>query len=417
MKSNFLKKFRHERFFCSLDIGASSLKASLIKAKDPFTHEILGVCENKIFGFKDAFVTDLAEFSECINGIINQIAKQTGIKIQDLQIGISSQLIEMRTSSAIIPLIDKGSKVIISRDIKKINEHARLLGVKMDEEILHEIIQSYQADDVNLGANPLGLYGRKLGVQILLIIANVNKIRNIIKAVNQVGYDIDNICYSSYAASEVVLSEQEKTDGCVLIDIGTNFTSVFIFRQKTLKFFGHIEIGGYHFTKSIAEELNIPFDLAEQIKKTHADVLSSPQRLEEDILIKRESAYLPLKRGTLYNTMEKHTHMLTSRITSIIGESGYGDLINCGITVVGGGAALNGLIERIAQATNTTVKLGNIHIQAQENFGNGLLYSPVVGVAVCGYKKSIKDNLFYSAHNGWKKDILNKMMEIYQEYF
>ncbi len=417
MRSPFFPKSLSEKIYCSLDIGATSLKASLIRGNEDNVFEILGVCEHKIFGFKDAFVTDLTEFSECINRVIEGLSEKTDTKIQDIQVGISGQLIEMRKSSALIPLVDRGTKVIMSRDIKKIQEHARLLGLKMDEEILHEIVQSYQADDVNLGLNPLGLYARKLGVQSLLIVANENKIRNIIKAINQVGYDIDNIFYSSYASSEIVLSEKEKTDGCVLLDIGTNVTTVFIFRQKTLKYFGNIDIGGNHFTQGIADALNIPFDLAEQIKWTHADVTESAQRLSEEVLIKRDSVYMPIKRSVLYDAMENYLDVLINGITYIIQESGYSHQLNCGMVAVGGGSLLNGLMERISQANNTPVKLGNLKLKAQENFANSMLYAPVVGVGVYGYKKALKQSFFGRSRNGWKKDISNKLMELYQEYF
>jgi len=237
-------KFIYEKLYCGLDIGSHSIKASLIKVQGSNPLEIIGVCENKTYGFKDAFVTDLAEFSECINNTINDLVKKTGVKVKGIQLGINGQLIEICKTSAVIPLIDKGSKVIGARHIKIVNEHARLLGVKMDDEILHEILQCYQVDDVNLSSNPLGLYGSKLGVHALMIIVNNSPIRNVIKAVNQAGYDIDNIFYSSYVASKIVLSQREKMDGCVLIDIGTKVTTVFIFQQKTLKYFGRISLGG-----------------------------------------------------------------------------------------------------------------------------------------------------------------------------
>jgi cell division protein FtsA len=417
MNWNFWKRSRKDKVLCSLDIGASSLKASLLKAQGENAFEVLGVCEMPIYGFKEAFVTDLAEFSESINRIIDRLSEKSHVRIQDLQIGISSPLVEMRESAAMIPLLDRGSKVIMSRDIKKVNEHARLLGLKMDEEILHEIVQAYQADDVSLGLNPVGLYGRKLGVQTLLMLTNVNKIRNIMKAINQIGYDIDNLFYSSYASSVIVLNDKEKNDGCVLVDIGTYTTSVFVFRQKTLKHSGNIPMGGHFFTQGIAEALNIPYALAEQIKRNHAEVIKSPERLEEDVLIKRESAYMPIKRSVLYNAMENSLEILLNGITDIIKASGYREQINCGITVVGGGALLNGLMERIAQSNNTTVKLGHLQIKTQEKFINSMVYAPAVGIAICGYQKNHRQKLFPVSSNGWKKDLMNKMMELYQEYF
>ena len=109
-------------------------------------------------------------------------------------------MVETRYSAAVIPLMDRGSKIITHRDVKKVATQARLLGVKMDEIVLHDFPQYYKVDDTNNALNPVGLYGRKLEIKTLLIIVKNNFIKNITKAVNQAGYDVADLFFSSLSS-------------------------------------------------------------------------------------------------------------------------------------------------------------------------------------------------------------------------
>ena len=218
----------NDKVFCGLDIGSQKLKVGLVKVKDSQC-EILGAFEHPIYGFKESAVSDLNEFSECINHVLTELSEKTGIRTKELQIGIDGSLIDVRTSSTAIPLVDRGNKVIAEKDLKKLNKQARLLGVKMEEEVLHEMPQMYQVDDMNSATNPVGLYGRKLAVESLMIVSNNDRIKNILKSVNHAGYDVSNLFFGSYVSSDLVLTDKERKQGCVLIDIGSKVTSVMIF--------------------------------------------------------------------------------------------------------------------------------------------------------------------------------------------
>ena len=115
-----LKKFIGESYFCGLDIGAQSLKASLVKAQQDGTPALLGVYESRTSGFQSASVSDLGELSECIHATVSGLAKKTGIKIQEVQLGINGERIDVRQGSAVIPLMDKGNKEITRCDVKKV---------------------------------------------------------------------------------------------------------------------------------------------------------------------------------------------------------------------------------------------------------------------------------------------------------
>ena len=218
------RKMIGERVYCGLDIGSQRIKVGIIKVTDAKLMELLGVYETKTYGFQDASVSDLGDLSECIHQTIQQLIQKTGVKFKEVNLGFGGELVDVREISAMIPLLDRGSKVISGRDVQRVNKQARSLGMKIEEEVLHDLPQFYKVDDADSAINPIGLYGRKLGVQSLMIYANMNRIRNITKAVHQAGYDVMNIFFSSYASSEVILNENEKKDGSLLIDIGSKST-------------------------------------------------------------------------------------------------------------------------------------------------------------------------------------------------
>src|SRR5208282_2223586 len=98
--------------------------------------------------------------------------QKTAIKVQAVQLGISGNLLTARRTSAVVPLIDSGTKVISKFDLRKVDNQAKLLGVNLEEEIIHDFPQWYKVDDVNTSINPAGLIGRKIETSLLLLTAN-----------------------------------------------------------------------------------------------------------------------------------------------------------------------------------------------------------------------------------------------------
>ncbi len=412
-----LNKMINEKYYCGVDIGARTIKAGVMKIKNAMDAKLIGVYEHKTYGFKDNTVSDLDEFSECIRRTITELTKKTGVKLREVQVGLGGAMIESRQTNTVIPLIDKGSKVITRRDIKKANDNARLLGVQMEEEILHDLPQHYRIDDMNSAINPVGLYGRKLGVETLMIVINENRIRNILKAVHQAGCDATNVFFSTYASSGVILSDIERKEGCVLVDIGSQYTSVLIFKNSVLQFFKGINIGGNNFTNNIADQIDLPFDLAEEIKKSYAVASEFDRHSDEEILVKKEDAYVPIKRGMICQAIKPEVDELVGCIRTIIANSGLQDQINGGITVIGGGALLPGLIERIGEDVDVPVKLGQMNLSVHKTLSHTALFSSVVGLAQSGFKKSFRYSLSSNGHQHWTKHFTNRVKELYQEYF
>ena len=393
------------------------MKAAVLHIKDNDNIEIVGVYEHKTHGFQNGAVSNLGEFSECVYQTIQPLLDKTGIKLKEIHLGLGGELVEARQTSTVIPLIDKGTKVISSRDIKYVNEQARLLSIKMDEEVLHDLPQQYLVDDVNSALNPKGLYGRKLGVTSMMIMCNVTRLRNITKGINQAGFDVGRTYFNPLAASDVTLTNEDLAEGCILLDVGSELTSVLIFKDRVLKYFDKILCGGDTFTKAIATELGLSFDLAQEVKVSYADALESQSLLDEEILLKKDDGYTPIKREVILQAIKPHIDQLVNDVEMSIRKSGLSETLNRGIVVLGGGALLPGLIEKIGDVSSFSVRLGGLNMETNKRLRNAASFAPVIGLAQRGFKETFAYSLTNIEDGTWMKRISNKVKDFYQEYF
>ena len=406
-----------EKIFCGLDLGSQQIKTSLVKInKHTKQPELLATRESATRGLRKSTVSDLSELSESINDAMAGLSKKVGIKIRDVRLGIGGFLVESRLSNAIIPLVDKNSKVITFHDVRKVNEQARLLGIRIEEEVVHDFIQSYTIDDQNNVTNPLGLYGRKLSVNLLLLIANINLLNNIVKAVHQAGYEIVSISLASLAAAEATLTKKEKSDGCVLMDMGASTTNILIFEGGFFRQLNIINVGGADITASIAQALDLPLELAEDIKRSYAVALNEETAHQGEILVKKESSYYPVKREVIDNAVDSEITKRVSLIKETIRGSCFYEKLNAGIIMAGGGALLPGLMERIEKEMNLPVKVGKINM-APARLNNAAVFSAAIGLAQAEIKRPSEQTLVSFGDMTWLNRFAFKIREFYQEYF
>lgn len=411
-----LKKFIPERCYCGLDIGAQTVKASAVRVGENHSFELLGVYESKTSGFQQASVTDINELSECIHNTVAGILSRTGLKLKEVQLGISGELIDQRFSTAVIPLVDRGNKVISQPDVKKLQVQARMLGVKMEEIILHDFPQYYKVDDVNTALNPVGLFGRKLETSTLLIVLNNTILRNLTKAVNEAGYDVSNMFAAGYAAAEACLNEYYRRQGCVLLDVGAAVSSALFFKDGQLKFLQRILWGGDSITRRISNQLNLSFNVAEDIKTAYGVATQSDSSVDEEILLKREEAYVPVRKQLISEAIEPEVVLFIEQVSEAIKNSGLGDQMNVGVMMVGGGSLLPGFPERLEQGLNMPVKLGKVNM-AIKKLHNSAKFASVVGLAQMGGLKAASQSVAVAGQMNLAAQTFNKVKELYQEYF
>jgi cell division protein FtsA len=203
--------------------------------------------------------------------------------------------------------------------------------------------------------------GVRLEAKVHIVTGSAASIQNIVKSVNRVGLDIDDIVLEQLAASESVLSSDEKDLGVALIDIGGSNTGIAIFSEGSIKHTAILPVGGNYLTSDIATGLRTPFNEAEQIKIKYGCALTSTIPKEETIEVPsvggREAR--EVSRQILGRIIEPRMEEILNMASKEIVRSGFEDLLAAGVVLTGGTSLLAGINELAEHIYDMPVRKGS----------------------------------------------------------
>lgn len=417
---------KNNNYICALDIGSSKISAVVAVIKK---HQIVSLhCQTlPIRCMRRGSIVDSIDLVDDIGTIIKNIRTQAGLSVKYVYTNISGGDILTKHSRAIIPLAERGNKVITPTDIKRVNEQARILGSSLDEEIVHQIPSSYSIDTKSNILNPLGLYSHKLEVDLYLVCGKLAAMQSLSRVVNQSGLDIKGLYFSGIATSDVVFGQPQLKGIHVLCDIGKDITELVFFHNGLLQDIKILPIGGDDFTVELSNKLNIPFELAEDVKRSHGFVGDTDSIKEEkEILVKEESAYKPIKQKYVVQIINSRSQTLSQAIKEavecIVPLNQIDSFTVCGSTLL-----LDGFLELFERVVGIPVKLGRltqpdiVPLASKSDSLSGqhyLTYVTALGIISLALRQE-RPQLISEAivPPNFLARTVNKVREVYQEYF
>ncbi len=142
-------------------------------------------------------------------------------------------------------------------------------------EILHVLPQDFVVDDQDGIAVPVGMTGSRLEVNVHVVTGSsvVDAEHDCVRQPG--GVEVVDTVLEQLAASESVLSPDEKELGVALVDIGGGTTDFAVFERGSLWHTGVLSVGGDHFTNDIAVGLRMPIPDAEKLKRRSGCALTA----------------------------------------------------------------------------------------------------------------------------------------------
>jgi len=413
-------------YICAVDIGSNKIAASLAQIKKNRIENIF--FETAISsGVKEGVIVDALELVTCLTKILKNLKIKSGIKIKFIHTNFSGKDILTKHSHAIIPLAERGNKVITSTDIANANEQARILGSSLDEEIIHVIPSSYSIDSKNNVINPVGLYSHRLEVDLFLVCAKLSSLQSLSRAVSQSGYEIKNLSFSGLATSKAVFSKEEKKGLSVFCDVGSDITELLLFKDGLLQDIQVLPLGGSSLTLQLSEGLKINYELAEDIKRSYG-VIGDFSNIAEDkeILVKKDEFYKPIKHRQVAQMATNSSRLICTQIKDVVETKvalhEIDHFIMTGKTLLS-----DGFIEMMESVIGVPVKIGRINnpeiapLLKEHSDLSGqkyLTYLTCLGM-ICEdlENKTVGSiSLVKPAQNLLVK-LVNRFREVYQEYF
>ncbi|MCX6139753.1 MAG: cell division protein FtsA, partial [Candidatus Kapabacteria bacterium] len=333
-----------------LDIGTTKV-CVVVTAFDPSKNvtEVLGTGTAECDGLKRGVVTNINKTAEAIKSAIDKAEQQSGYKLARVVVGVSGEHVSTFTTRGIVTT---RTSEISEEDVQRLHHELSQVHVTPDRRILHVIAQDYIIDGQDGISDPLGMSGRRLEANALVITASASAIENVYKCAERAGLHVDAVVLQSIASSQAVLDDAEREVGVALVDIGGGTTDLAIYKDNVLRSVSVIGLAGQRVTDDIVTVLGIRNNDAEQIKVDHGHAISDSILRDEHFQVPGVGGRRPteLSKTILCQVIEPRMEEIFEFVLQRIHDSGLAHQLAAGIVITGGCSDLRGA-DMLAQRT------------------------------------------------------------------
>ena len=369
-------------------------------------------------GLNKGVVSEINSTVASIKRAKDKAANMSGNKIESVITGIAGDHIKSYNGNAEVNILN--DEVTID-DKDKVIDMAADMDIPSDQEILH-IIPQYFSIDGQMGIRePVGMAGKRLAVNIHLITCSSTAKKNLNKCIENSLIEADEYVLQPVASSYSVLTEEERTLGVCLVDIGGGTTDIAIFTDGNIKHTAVVPIAGQNITKDIGIGLRTSLVAAESIKIEHATLVNTNENFEVDKMIRVPSISDKPDTEVGHSVLN---HIVSARVDEILNEiskqiqaSGYLSNIRAGIVFTGGGSKLNGLDDYAQDKLGIPSRIGspNNDIGGVKNISGLTRYATAIGLIL--YRDSQLREMPHRKNNSNLMSTSSKIFKKISDYF
>jgi cell division protein FtsA len=398
-----------------LDIGTTKTTAVVGEVTETGIN-IIGVGTSLAKEIRKGTVVNIDSMVESIKTAVEEAEHMSGCRINSVYVGISGSHVKGQNSLSIVSI--KGREVSES-DVQRAIEAAKAIAIPVGREIMHILPQSYVIDGQEGIKDPIGMSGVRLEAKVHIVTGATSAIQDIVKSVNRVGLDIDDVVLEQLAAGEAVLSSDEKDLGVVLLDIGGANTSVTIFSEGSIKHTAILPVGGNYLTSDISTGLRTPLGDAEKIKLKYGCALTSMIPKDETINVPslggREDR--EVSRQILGRIIEPRMEEILNLAYKEVVRFGFEDLLAAGVVLTGGTSLLYGITELAEQIFDMPARKGiPIGIGGLSDIVNSPAHAIGVGLIIYGNSQLDGDSIYRNTTNVFGK-MIRTVKKMFSEFF
>jgi cell division protein FtsA len=350
---------RKERYLVGLDVGTSKVSAIVGEMMDDGTLDIIGIGLADSKGIRRGVVNNVESAAEAIKKALDEAELTAGVEIDTVHLALSGAHVKAFNSRAVVAVAGR-NREITREDVKRAIDAARAVSLPAGREILHVLPQDFVVDDQDGIAVPVGMTGSRLEVNVHVVTGSSSSMQNMVACVNRAGVEVGDTVLEQLAASESVLTADEKELGVALVDIGGGTTDFAVFERGSLWHAGVLAVGGDHFTNDIAVGLRMPIPEAEKLKRRSGCALTAlvpeDDTMEVASIAGRRARIMP--RRVLSEILQPRAEEICHLLWDEIRKAGFEKSLNSGIVLTGGGAMLEGMVEIAEQIFDLPVRRG-----------------------------------------------------------
>jgi cell division protein FtsA len=326
----------------ALDIGTEVVKALIFKIdKDSEKGVVAGVgrARQKLGDMQSGAVSDIAGVVSSCEAAIAAAEEMAGVRrIEQAIMGIAGELVKGSTTTVHYERLKPELRIDLP-ELKNIVQKVQWKAFdrirqqlawetghsEIDVKLINAAIVDVRIDGYRV-TNPLGFQGRDVSIGIFNAYAPMVHLGALQKIAEELDLDLLSIAAEPYAVARSMGLENTVDFSAIFIDIGGGTTDIAVVRNGGLEGTKMFALGGRAFTKRLAQELNLNFEEAEQLK-----IRYGRGELGRDVASRIEKL------------LDEDCQVWLDGIELSLGEFSESDLLPSKILLCGGGSALPGI--------------------------------------------------------------------------
>ena len=327
-----------------LEIGTSKICVVVGEARVDGTTKILGVGQAPSRGVRKGEIVDFETAMKCVLEALSDAETKSDVMIKGVYVGVTGAHIQSFNNRGCMILPDDHDE-IDEQDIEDVKVNAREVSIPAQNAFLHSIIQHYHVDGQDGVLNPVGMLGQKLEADFHIIHGVRTRIQNTIRCVKELPLEVEDVVFNPLASAQVVLTQQQKNMGALVIDMGGGTTDYILYVDGAVKQSGTLGIGGDHITNDISMGLRIPMARAEKLKIDEGSVILGNCLPGETVVLKDDSGFAgkEVERETLNTIIHLRVRETLELLRRTLEEESFINFIGEGIFITGGCSLIRGI--------------------------------------------------------------------------
>ncbi len=240
--------------------------------------------------------------------------------------------------------------------------------VPPEKKVLSILPRKYSVDN-QVAVNPVGSLGSRIKGDFTIVTCSPVNRRNLELVFDErLQLKVEDFIVTPVAVADLVLGEEEKQRGCVLVDMGYHTTTVSVYRDRALQYLATLPLGSNNITADLANGLKLTAEQAELSKRSQANAMfeTTPQSNLDTVRINR---YVEARLGEI-----------VANIMAQIGFSGFKtDDLAAGFILTGRGVKLRNFARYLEAQSKMPVRMASV--PATISAANGIDTSDYVALA------------------------------------
>jgi cell division protein ftsA len=290
-------------------------------------------------------VYNLEKMTNCLKNIKEHLEEQINCNIGKFYVSVNCMGIRSVTNSVTIPF---SSRETITPDVvRMVLEHNQ--ETRSNDHLYLEAIPLEYRVGTMITNEPVGMQSDNIRADFLNISCNSTVIETIETCFRRAGITIAKLTLSTTDLGNVIPTEQERNSGCIFVDMGSQTTTVAVYKSRLLRHLAVIPLGSDNITQDIVKVFNCDENRAEELKRTYG--YPDFQNLDDS-----EENHIVLEGGRKYS-QKSLAEIIEARVEEIIqnvaeqakrANISFDKLVN-GVIVTGGAAQLRNISKAFEQ--------------------------------------------------------------------